>query len=234
MYGGAIGARVTCWLRRRSLRVPGWRRTSGCGPGVRGVGQVHERCGDVGFFDRGVNILGAATADAVDEVGIVVAGGFPVGPGSTSSLAKFVGVVTVDGQASRWNLREVATVLVFWRLSGPGIVVGLRAFFVASAVSPAGGRCCFRMHQCRFRLRVGIQWRTSSSIILRLPLEDSKMNVHFSVFGVSWSSSNMKCRRRLKLVVGILRLIRHGRCRFRGWLDCDFAVAGKIPDPVQL
>ena len=60
---------------------------------------MDQCCGDVGFEDRRMNIFGAAAADAFDEVGVVIAGGFAVGawldligdPG-------FVGIVAVDGE----------------------------------------------------------------------------------------------------------------------------------------
>ena len=71
----------------------------GAAEAVGGVGQVHQRCGDVGLLDRRMNVLGAAAADAIDEIREVVAGGFAVGAGlELIGEPSFVGVVAVDGE----------------------------------------------------------------------------------------------------------------------------------------
>ena len=71
----------------------------GAAEAIGSVGQVDERAGNVGFLDGGMNVLGAAAANAIDEIGVVVAGGFAVGAGfELIGEPGFVGVVAVDGE----------------------------------------------------------------------------------------------------------------------------------------
>src|SRR6266436_3037708 len=66
---------------------------------VRSIGKMHERRRNVSLFNRRMNILGAAAANAIDEVRIVITGGFAVRSGlHLIRYPRFVGVVAVDGQ----------------------------------------------------------------------------------------------------------------------------------------
>jgi hypothetical protein len=75
--------------------------SQGAAQAVGGVGEVNQRRGDVGFFDGGVDVFGAAAADAVYEISVVVAGGFAVWAGfDFVGYPRLVGIVSVDGQVA--------------------------------------------------------------------------------------------------------------------------------------
>jgi len=89
----AIGFFVACDLLLGRIEM------QSAAEAVGSVGQVDESCGDVGFLDGRMNILGAAATDAIDEVGVVVAGSFTVGAWfEFTGEPSFVGVVAVDGE----------------------------------------------------------------------------------------------------------------------------------------
>src|ERR1700675_1908878 len=63
----------------------------------------------MGFLDRRMNVLGATAADAIDEVGVVVAGASAVRAGfDLIGDPRFVGVVAVDGQVTVGAVENVA------------------------------------------------------------------------------------------------------------------------------
>ncbi len=81
--------------------------------------------------------------------------------------------------------------------------------------------------------RFDIQWRTSNSIILRLPLS-SNSKAQFSVLGVSWSSSNMKWPPMALTFIGILHAQAPARdVHLVDALVAQVAVAG-VPEPVPV
>ena len=118
----------------------------GAAQAVGSIRQVHQRSGDVRFFDWGVDVLGAAAANAVDEIGVVVAGRFAVRAGfDFVGEPRFVRVVTIDGQIAVRSVKKIADGIglgVFWTRAIVRPTGFLSAvFLVASAlpVRPAGG-----------------------------------------------------------------------------------------------
>ena len=68
---------------------------------IRSVGEVHKRCGLVRFQNRRVNILGAAAANTVNEILIVVAGSFAGWAGfNVISDPGLVGVIAFDAEVA--------------------------------------------------------------------------------------------------------------------------------------
>src|SRR5208282_6908343 len=100
---------------------------------------MDQRCGDVGFEDGRMNVLGAAAADALDEVGVVVAGGFAVGAGFDLICDPgFVGVVAVDGEIA---VRAVENVADSVGLGVFGTEGGLRGCRLFGGVGVGGEAC---------------------------------------------------------------------------------------------
>src|SRR5215831_1976316 len=100
---------------------------------VRGVGQVHQCRRDVGLLDRGMNILGAAAANAINEVCEVVASCFTGRPRlGLLGQPGFIGIVPVNGEITIRAIKDVADgvgLCIFWsqRLFIGVVLAGARA-----------------------------------------------------------------------------------------------------------
>ena len=76
---------------------------------VAGIGEMYQRCGFVRFFNGRVDVFGAAAANTVDKVGVVIPRLFARGAGI--DLARepgLVGVITVYGEVPVGAVEDVA------------------------------------------------------------------------------------------------------------------------------
>src|ERR1700719_2073621 len=91
---------------------------------------MHQRGRDVGFLDRRMDVLGATAADAIDEVGVVVAGASAVRAGfDLIGDPRFVGVVAVDGQVAVGAVEDVADGVSLGVLRPEGLLLAGGLFF---------------------------------------------------------------------------------------------------------
>ena len=126
-----------------------------------------------------------ASADAVDEVGVVIAAGLAVRAGlDVIGEPRFVGVVAVDAEIAVGPVENVAdgVRLCVFRTERSGLLSGAHGFFsvgffaaLASRLDPRAERQLAPYAPVPISASwLVIQWRTSISIILRLPSASSK------------------------------------------------------------
>src|SRR5690242_10175985 len=61
------------------------------------------------FLNRRMNVLGATAANALDEVGVMIAGTLAVWPGfGTVVQPRLVGIVSIDGEIAFGSVEDVA------------------------------------------------------------------------------------------------------------------------------
>src|SRR4029078_10340537 len=107
---------------------------------VDGIGEMYQRCGFVRFFDGRVDVFGAAAANTVDEVGVVIPGLFASRAGLDFDREPgLVGVITIYGEVAVGAVEDVAHGI------GLGVLGAERSrlagFFVGRFVfREAGGR----------------------------------------------------------------------------------------------
>src|SRR5450631_377315 len=212
----------------------------GAAEAVGGVGQVHQRGGDVGFFDGGVDVLGAAAADAVDEIGVVVAGGFAVGAGlDFVGEPGLVGVVAIYGEVTVGAVEEVADRVGLGVFGAEGRLNVGRLFFCG--LFGGGGA-----QACRRHAAASVSAGADFGFVVGDPVADFELH-HFAFAVLCFDDEGGVQGVRSFLVVFEHEVAADGGdCRGKPYaqagasdvdlvdsLVADFAVAG-VPDPMPV
>lgn len=81
----------------------------GAAEAIGSVGQVDEGAGDVGFLDGGMDVFGAAAANAIDKIRKVIASGFAVRAGlHLVAEPRFVTLVAVNSQIALRPVEDIS------------------------------------------------------------------------------------------------------------------------------